>query len=465
MNPENKKGFGNFLKNRSIRYGANTFLLILIVLGILVFIEAISFRHHKRIDLTADQRYSISQQTRQLLSSLKKDINATAFFKEGQTEKNFIKHLLEQYAYHSKRFTFTFVDPDRKPAVADKYKITNYGTIILETDGRQERVYQADEQRITNGILKAVRDTKKTIYFINGHGENEILDFSKTGYSAARIALEDENYIIKNLLLLREEIPKDATVLVVSGPKKDFFESEIKQISSFIARGGKVLFMIDPYTSPRIREFLKKYHILLGDNIIIDTSSRILGGDYLTPIAINYEYHPITKDLNTATIFSVARTVEVKKEKKEAGPATVLLSTGPGSWAETDKKSIDAGKPAFDEKSDTKGPLTIAAAATINGKENDKKAPKGGMVVFGDSDFSNNTLFNLQGNKDLFLNSIGWLAEEGELIAIRKKPKNASPMVLTKKQGAVTFWTSVVILPLSILFIGILVFRRRRGMK
>ena len=223
MNPENKKGFGNFLKNRSIKYGANTLLLALIVLGILVLIEAISFRHHKRIDLTADQRYSISQQTRQLLSSLKKDIKATAFYKEGQAEKNLIKNLLEQYAYHSKRFTFTFVDPDRKPAVADKYKITNYGTIILETDGRQERVYQADEQRITNGILKAIRDTKKTIYFIKGHGENEILDFGKTGYSAVRIALEDENYIIKSLLLLREKSPEDATVLVVSGPKKDFF--------------------------------------------------------------------------------------------------------------------------------------------------------------------------------------------------------------------------------------------------
>jgi ABC-type uncharacterized transport system involved in gliding motility auxiliary subunit len=461
MNPEEKKGFFHFFSKQSTKYGINTLLTILIVLGILIFIEAISYRHHKRFDLTTDSRYTLSQQSRQILSSLQKDIKAIAFYKEGQLEKEPIKNLLEQYAYSSKHFTFEFIDPDRKPELAEKYKIADYETIVLECNGREERIYKGDEQRITNGILKVIRNEKKTVYFTKGHGEHEILDFSKRGYSAARIAMEDENYIIKDILLLREKIPADASVVIISGPQKDFFESEIKEIASYLEKGGKVIFMIDPYTSPRISEFLKQYDILLGDDMIIDTLSRLFGADYLTPVVTNYEYHPITKDFNLATFFTTVRSVRVSEKKKEGVSAQVLASTGPGSWAETDRKSIEEGKPEFDKAKDRKGPVPIAAVATINEKK-DGKSRSGSLVVFGDSDFADNTLINLSGNKDLFLNTIGWLAGENALISIRKKPKNASPVVLTRKQGQIVFWSSVVILPLIILFLGIIVFRRRR---
>ena len=463
-----KKGLlPNFLTKRSTRYGANMLLMILIFLGIIIFIEAISIRHHKRIDLTEDSRYSLSQQSRQVLSSLKKDVRAIAFYKEGQGGKNSTRDLLDQYVYHSKRFKFEFIDPDRNPVKANKYKIDSYGTIVVESNGRQERVYMGDEERITNAILKATSDKKKTIYFVKGHGENEILDFGKNGYSAAKMALEDENYYIKELFLLREkEIPHDASLLVISGPKKEFFKSEIEKIAAYIEKGGRVLFMIDPYTSTRVKEFLKKYNVILGENIIVDVLSRLFGAeDYLTPVVSNYKYHPITKDFNIASFFPVSRSVEVDKEIKEGISAKILVSTGNGSWAETDKKSIEDGKPAFDDKKDQKGPVPVAAVVTIENNlkgEGDKKTPKGSLVVFGDSDFANNTFFRLSGNGDLFLNTIGWLAEEGELIAIRKKRKNASPVVLTRFQRKVVFWSSVILLPLTVLLIGAVVFQRRR---
>jgi ABC-type uncharacterized transport system involved in gliding motility auxiliary subunit len=464
MNP--KKGLlTNFLTKRSTRYGVNMLLMILIFLGIIIFIEAISIRHHKRIDLTEDSRYSLSQQSRQVLSSLQKDVKATAFYKEGQRDKDSIRDLLDQFVYHSKRFKFEFIDPDRNPVKANKYKIDSYGTIVVESNGRQEKVYMGDEEKITNAILKATSDKKKTIYFVKGHGENEILDFGKDGYSAAKMALEDENYYVKELFLLREDMPPDASLLVISGPKKDFFEPEIEKIETYIEKGGRVLFMIDPYTSSRIKEFLKKYSVILGDDIIVDVLSRLFGADYLTPVVSNYRYHPITKDFNIASFFPVSRSVEVDKETKEGISAEILVSTGDGSWSETDKKSIEEGKPAFDDKKDRKGPIPVAAVVTIENKskgEDDKKTRKASLVVFGDSNFANNTYFRLSGNGDLFLNTIGWLAEEGELIAIRKKRKNISPVVLTRFQGKVVFWSSVIFLPLTVLLIGVVVFQKRR---
>ena len=43
------------------------------------------------------------------------------------------------------------------------------------------------------------------------------------------------------------------------------------------------------------------------------------------------------------------------------------------------------------------------------------------MVVIGDSDFAANSVLGVQGNRDLFLNTVNWLAQQENLIAIRPR--------------------------------------------
>jgi ABC-type uncharacterized transport system involved in gliding motility auxiliary subunit len=84
-------------------------------------------------------------------------------------------------------------------------------------------------------------------------------------------------------------------------------------------------------------------------------------------------------------------------------------------------------------------------------------------VVFGDSEFANNTYFALQGNGDLFLNTVSWLAEEEDLIAIRPRQGGGSgPVILTAAQAPLIFWIPVVALPLAVFASGMVVFLRRR---
>jgi len=93
------------------------------------------------------------------------------------------------------------------------------------------------------------------------------------------------------------------------------------------------------------------------------------------------------------------------------------------------------------------------------------EVPIGRIAVCGDSDFASNLYFNVLGNKDFFLNIIGWLSEEEELISIRHKKDEAypfSPLFLTENQKQVVFWFSTVIPPLIILSIGIFIYVRRR---
>src|SRR5437870_4172708 len=74
-------------RRRTMRYGVNTTVTILLVIGVIGFVEALSYRHNTRVDLTENKRHSLSPQTIQLLGNLKTDVTATAFFRSDQPGK------------------------------------------------------------------------------------------------------------------------------------------------------------------------------------------------------------------------------------------------------------------------------------------------------------------------------------------------------------------------------------------
>src|SRR6202023_3439726 len=110
------------------------------------------------------------------------------------------------------------------------------------------------------------------------------------------------------------------------------------------------------------------------------------------------------------------------------------------------KGMLATGKVSLDEsKGDKKGPITLAAAVsassaapTAPGGSNplDPEAPKPEtrVVVVGDSDFAANAGLGIQGNRDLFLNTIGWLSQQENLIAIRPKNPEDRRITLTATQ-------------------------------
>ncbi|RKZ06486.1 hypothetical protein DRQ05_04690, partial [bacterium] len=138
-----------------------------------------------------------------------------------------------------------------------------------------------------------------------------------------------------------------------------------------------------------------------------------------------------------------------------------LVSTSPSSYAETNVKALLSGKTQFNPNEDMAGPVNIAMVASKQHTGIDvntgKKNPSSRLVVFGDSDFISNGYLNLSGNKDLILNTINWLAEEEDLIAIRPRNALSQPVILTDKQGRVVFWLPVIGLPALIALLGIMV--------
>ncbi|MCD6574243.1 GldG family protein [Candidatus Aerophobetes bacterium] len=439
--------------------GINVVALTVIILGILTFLQILSTRHPLRFDLTETKRYSLSEKSKKVLKLLNRPIKAIAFYGEKEFGRNEVEELLEEYRYNYPKFSYEFVDPVKNPAMVKKYNIQSHGTIVLEYKGRKEKVISREEEDLTNAILKLIREQKKIIYFLTGHGEKGI--FNKC--SKLREALESENYKVKELSLLREEkIPENASCLVIPGPEKNFFNNELQAIADYIKNGGKIVIMIDPYRCPSMEKFLVQYGIELDNDTIVDKTSKILGGEYLFPVVTKYESHPVTRNLNYASFFPIARSLKLKTKNEKNAEVEALAKTGKDAWGETNRKGLIEGKASFDKNKDIPGPLIIGAVASIPIQEKKKSAK---LVVYGDSDFASNDYLEVSGNKDLILNTIGWLAEEESLISIRPREWGYTPIILSEKQSKILFWISVIILPLLVagIGIGVLTYRKWKG--
>jgi ABC-type uncharacterized transport system involved in gliding motility auxiliary subunit len=456
-----KKGF----KSRTAAYGANTFVLACVFLGILVFANMLSSRHKHRFDFTSSGIFTLAPQTQKIVSNLPREISMTAFFQSESPTKPEFKNLMDGYLGLSDKIKLTFVDPDKNPAIVKQYGVTTYGTVVLESGPQETKVQNPSEENVTNAILKVVKDEKKKIYFLEGHGEPSLENTEGQGYSSAKKALERDGFQVEPLLLLQTgEVPDDADALVIAGPEKPVHPQEQKALDNFLQKGGSIVLLIDPQTKTGLEDFLARWGVEIREDIVIDPMSKMFGGDYAAPVVSQYMLHDITKDFALPTIFPVLRSVTAKQV--EGVTVSELLQTGTNSWAEMD---FAGKKVKFDEGVDQKGPVTIAVVAskkpdfaeklevTADGKEaKENPSPRqGNLVVLGDSDFANNTYFNFSGNGDFFLNTTSWLAEEESLIAIRPKERKDSPLHLTSDLGAALFFTGTLLFPGVVVLVGV----------
>jgi ABC-type uncharacterized transport system involved in gliding motility auxiliary subunit len=447
------------LRGRTARYGLNTAIMILLLLGIVVIVEAVSYRHNARLDLTENRRNSLAPQTIQLLRDLKADVNAVAFFRSDQPGKRVAEDLFKQYSRHAAgRFSWKVVDPDREPGLARRYNVETYGTVVLETKDKSEKVTDAEEEKITNGLVRLTRAGRRVVYVVQGHGEHELNNTDRAGFSEAKKALEGANYEVKPLALAREgKVPDDAAVVIDPGPRTDPLAPEVDALTAYLGRAGKLLVMVNPFQNEGMKKFLAAYGVDLGDDLVIESNpiGQLFGIGPEVPLVQQYEPHPITRDMGgLTTLFPLTRSVSPAKAPPPGLNVQALIKTSPQSWGETDRAALNRGQAGPDDK-DIKGP-SVAVVVTKD---------KARLVVFGTSNFASNQFLNLQGNRDLFLNTVSWLAEQEDQISIRPKETKSTPVFLTAQQGWLMFLLPVVVLPAVVLAGGVVAAVRRRAAK
>ncbi|HXK09115.1 MAG TPA: Gldg family protein [Vicinamibacteria bacterium] len=468
------------LGRRQLKYGTNTFVLVLVVLGILGLVNYLVDRHTKRFDLTKDQRYSLSDQTRKVLAGLKDDVKITYFQRQRDMERG--QDRLKEYTALSPRLKVEFVDPVQSPAKAQAYDVRGpWPILVVEKGTKRERVTNDGEQDLTNALIKVNREGKKTVCLLEGEGERGGEESGDRGFSGVKSSLTKSLYETKNVFLMREKtVPADCTVLVVGGPEKDLLPETTGAIRDYVKKGGKAFVMVEPELKehyPNLVALLKDWNIEAGQDVVVDVSGmgQLFGFSELAPLALEYPYHAITKDFRLPTLYGGARSVQAGKGTVEGVSAQDLVKTSAQSWAESDLTLKSPIK--YDEGKDRKGPISLAAVATVKAPApaptptpspapspapEEPKAAEGRVVAVGDVDFASNALLGFQGNQDFFLNAVAWLAEDADLISIRPKEPENQALFLSRQVQQNVAWVALVILPGLFVVLGVVTWWRRR---
>jgi ABC-type uncharacterized transport system involved in gliding motility auxiliary subunit len=454
------RDFVTFFSARSSRLGANALTVSILVLVVLGLINFLGYRHKKRVDLTSEKLYTLSDQSRRSVSELKKDVDIIRF---ARTPDTTFKDLATEYVNAGSHLHYREVDPQEKPEVARQYNVTHMNDIVVSSGAHNETLSGTGEQEVTNAIIKVTRDTVKNVCFVEGHGEKSIASGEQDGLQGDDKALKNEGYQTKTVNLVSSgEVPSDCSVLVDAGPKQALFPQEAGIISKYLDGGGRALLLLDPETDPKLDSVLDAWNIALGSNVVIDASGvgRLFGTGPAVPLVVDYGPSPIVQNFTgTMTFFNLARTVSLKDKGKSDPQGTELLKTSPRSFTVPNLKTNEV---RYDPTKDQAGPLSLGVVAERHAAGAGDASKSARLVVIGNSAFATNQWAGLQRNGDLFVNTVNWLAQDEDLISVRPKNPTNRRVILTETQQRELFFASMFFLPGLVIISGAVIWFRRR---
>jgi ABC-type uncharacterized transport system involved in gliding motility auxiliary subunit len=438
-------------------------VLIVAVIGLLGWL---SVRYQTQFDWTYGHRNTLTQASQRFLKTLHGPVKFIAFVDSSANRQTYTQWF-EHYQRFKKDISVEFVDPARDPAKVKQYDIDQIGEVVVEYQGRHEKLTHLDEPAMT-GALQRLADTgEHVVEFLEGHGERSLTGGRREDYDQFARALRSKGFKVESLNLVKTpKIPDNTSVLVIASPTHQMLPGEAKIVADWVAAGGNLLWLSDPDQPPQLDELAKTLGISWQNGFAVFPNFQLLGSP--SPaiyLATSYPPNEITRDLDLVTVFPLAR-------------ALTFTKTGDWQWAPllvTDAASwLDAGPlegpVSFDAKrGDIKGPLTIGATLTREiktpaapeqpaqtpaaaqakpakpataqpGKDNPsgdsptKQAQASGasssapaeepkshtqrVVLVGDSDFLSNAWLGMQGNEELGIDIMQWLARRDAQLGI-----------------------------------------------
>ena len=332
--------------------------------------------------------------------------------------------------------------------------------------GFSRKIAFMGEVVFSSAIQSITQSATPVVYFLTGHGERNIGDFSlQVGYSGIAIALKRDNMTLKVLSLPEHgEVPSDCSVLVVAGPDRQLSRSEADMISKYLERNGRLLCLIDPATTTGLEDLFGRWGVRMNSGVVVGLTLR---GREL--VVTHYGEHPITRKMkNLMTMFYMPRCIEpidealLKGTQADRPRVTVLASNSTDGWEEM---NLNQTPPKYEDGIDVPGPNPVALAiekGAVAGIDIELKPTR--MVIIGDSDFvANGTLKGgIGGNVDFFMSAMNWLVERESIMAIAPKMPGKLELNMNLDQKRLAFVILVLGMPVLVAFIGFVVWLRRR---
>ena len=438
------------------------------ITAFLALLTATLYLYNLRVDLSPGNRFTLSDHALAVLGELEHPVKITGFIRTQDARNPVLKDLLWQVANESPLVSYSVVDVNRNPSLAQQYGVDTYGAAVVESDGKRSDFTLPVESQLISAILNVTKPPKK-VYALAGHGECDLASTDRhIGCSGMRDALQTEFYDVEPLRLFGgTAVPDDATVLLIIGPKDDPLPEEIEALDLYLRGGGKVVALLDPFSAASLAGLLTRYGIEPAGDVVIDPENRLGGGEVFSAAVTNVNRrHLVSMTLDSPPLFSGTRSLSIRPDEARGRTVSWLLKSGDRSWATLDAKVLRGSQPQFVAGRDINGPLTVAAEATMPAlrRPDEEGVRLTRLLVFGDSAWVSNRFLDYLGNRDLLVNSVNWLAREESLIAPRSRQKTPGKnwLFISQAELRTMFLAAVVVQPGVFLLAGIAMLVRRR---
>lgn len=451
----------------NLRHYVLVSLYSVFVLGICVVLYMETRQRDTRIDLTRMRIHTLSPATEKYLRLLKKDVEIVVF----DVDRRPYERLLDRYEELTSRLTWSIYDPRRDPELTREFgsQIVD-GSIFIVSAGKSKllQLAELDENALTNGIVEVTRESKIRIYFLRGHGE---LAFRAAPGSApvVRSLSVFASFLAKRAMEVRELdlidsgfVPDDASLIVLAGPGGDLHPAEARLLDRYLLDGGSMLVFWDPAVDAEgtvsfthLADLLRHRGLDDDDRLILDLAGPQLGESMLRiPMRTLHPEHPITAELarKAASTYTVplVRGLEPLETVPEGLGVTPLVASSERAWTEPAAEILVA-------KRSTANPAGLGRKALGWAIEETGEERSGmRLVVWGTSELVKNSYITRRNlAAELMLNTVGWLTEQEDLVAVPPRIIEGTPLILTNAQLELILIVVGLAFPAAIFFGGI----------
>lgn len=436
---------------KRLRYSMmiQSWIFIVLFLVLIGMLAAVTRAHHAQFDVTQNGRNSLSAGSIKVLKNIKGEIRITAYASKHDPRLGDIRKLIQEFIASYQRvkpdIQLVFVDPAQEPQRTRDAGIRLNGEMVVEYGKRSEHLSTLNEQSLTNLLMSLAREGGRMIMYLDGHGERKLDGDANFDLGEFGKQLTAKGFEIAPLnLTFAKEVPRNANVLVIAGPRIDLLPAEVDKLKQYIQQGGRLLWLIDPGSLHGLQPIAEQLKLVLTPGVAVDPSSEQLNQSPTISLGASYGEHPITNNFSLITIFPFARQIGVDESKD--WHTTNLVEVAPQGWLETGKLEGDI---SFNSKRDTKGPINVAV--TMERAINDRTQR---VVVVGTGEFLSNQYLGNGGNQDLGINMLNWLAGDERLITIQPRASHDASLNLGKISAGIISLGSLIVLPIAFFGIG-----------
>lgn len=424
--------------------------LLLVVLGMGAWLSA---RNNHVWHWGGSLGRELSPPSRQLLARMDGEVAALAFVTPGNLVHRHVQELLAQYARHKADFRIELVNPETRPDLVRALGVRQVGELVLQYGERREHVRVPTEAHVSAALERLLRGQGQFVAFVTGHGERNLLGQANHDLGAFGRALSEKGYRLQPLNLIRDPIPDNTALLVLTPPQVDLLPGERAALSRYLGRGGNLLWLADPGEHARLAPLAQSLGIEWQNGVVVDpaAAATLAVDDARLVLLDGYPAHPVTARLQAPSLLVQASALTAAPAGWEAMP---LLSADSGQYLLTDYRTGMALTPP--EKAP---PLTLGVGLQRQLGERRQR-----VVVIGDGDFLANEYLGNGANLPLGLNLVDWLTESEVFLDSYARAAPDQVVTLTETQTLIIALGFLLVLPGGFLGGAAWVWwRRRRG--